>query len=228
MKIKLIALVLFSFTHNYIHSQTLKGIITEKTIKGVGEKTALSEKSKKPVILAYTYSQNKSIQKLLSNQKSSIDTSYIENQGTKYHTVSTISKPSALIRYKDFKSKEFKIVFTQDDKDTNLIEPLPVLNWKIINENKTISGYSCKKATTTNTAFNTNQAIVAWYTDEVPINDGPMHYSGLPGFIMQIEISDLTVFTFSNLVFSKENTPIEAPNNSAPELSFSEYSKQIK
>jgi GLPGLI family protein len=53
-----------------------------------------------------------------------------------------------------------------------------------------------------------------------------MHYNGLPGFIIQIEIDDNSISTFDKLVFSKENTPIEEPNNSAPELSFSDYSKQ--
>lgn len=216
------ALLLF---FNWSNAQTLKAMLTDRQLKSIGDETTLSEKTKKPTLLAYTFSQNKSTQQLLSDQKTTIDTSYIENHGTKYQSISTTSKPSALIRYKDFNLNQFKVVLTQDEKDTNIIEPLPILKWKLVNENKTISGYSCKKATTTNIMFNANQAIVAWYTEEVPINDGPMHYSGLPGFIMQIEISDLSVFTFSNLVFTKENTTIEKPNNSAPEMSFSEYSK---
>ena len=218
--------IILVFFLNFTTAQTLKAILIEKPIKGIGDETALSEKALKPMIFSYRYSGNKSIQNLISDEKSSIDTSYIEKYAIKHETTSSISRPSSFARYKDFNLKKLKVVFTQDNKDINIKESLPVFNWKLISETQTISGYVCKKATTINTLFNSNQSIVAWYTEDIPINDGPMHYSGLPGFIIQVEISDLTVLTLDKLIFSKENTPIEEPNNSAPELSFSDYSKQ--
>jgi GLPGLI family protein len=226
MKIKyfLFLVLLSSITQTY--SQTVKGIITETPLKGVGDETTLSEKAAKPMTFSYTYSQNKSIQNLISLEKSSIDTTYIEKYGNKYQTTSTVKRPSTITYYKNFDLKQYKILFTEDDKETNIKEILPTFKWTLVDENKTINGYKCKKATTRNTAFNSNQAIVAWYTEDIPINDGPMHYSGLPGFIIQVEISDITVLTFDKLVFNKENTPIEEPNNRATEMSFSDYSKQ--
>jgi GLPGLI family protein len=225
MNYNLFSIVLILF-FNFATAQTLKAILIEKPIKGIGDETALSDKTLKPMIFSYQYSENKSIQNLISNEKSSIDTTYIEKYGIKHATTSSISRPSSFIRYKDFNLKKLKVVFTQDNKDINIKESLPVFNWKLINESKAINGYTCKKATTINTTFNSNQSIVAWYTEDIPINDGPMHYSGLPGLIIQVEISNITVLTFDKLVFSKENTPIKEPNNSAPELSFSAYSQQ--
>ncbi|TDE03688.1 GLPGLI family protein [Flavobacterium sandaracinum] len=218
-----IVLILF---FNFTTAQTLKAILIEKPIKGIGDETTLSDKALKPMIFSYLYSENKSIQNLISNEKSSIDTTYIEKYGIKHQTTSSISRPSSFNRFKDFNLKKLKIVFTQDNKDINIKESLPVFKWKLISESQTINGYVCKKATTINTTFNSNQSIVAWYTEDIPINDGPMHYSGLPGFIIQVEISDITVLTFDKLVFNKENTPIEEPNNRATEMSFSDYSKQ--
>ncbi|MFT5252503.1 MAG: GLPGLI family protein [Flavobacteriales bacterium] len=225
MKIKyfLFLVLLSSITQTY--SQTVKGIITETPLKGVGDETTLSEKAAKPMTFSYTYSQNKSIQNLISLEKSSVDTTYIEKYGNKYQTTSTVKRPSAITYYKNFDLKKYKILFTEDDKETNINEILPTFKWTLVDENKTISGYQCKKATTRNTAFNSNQAIVAWYTESIPVNDGPGQYSGLPGFIIQIEINNNTLLTFNKLVFSKENTPIEIPNNNVPELSFSEYLK---
>ncbi|WP_016990355.1 GLPGLI family protein [Flavobacterium sp. ACAM 123] len=222
---KIFVLLLFSLV-GQLHSQTLKGILTNTPLQGVGDETELSKKAAKPMTFSYTYSQNKSIQNLISIEKSSIDTTYIEKYGTKYQTTSTVNRPSSSTDYKDFEAKKYRVLFTMNDKDTNVKETLPSFNWKLVNESKTINGYTCKKATTTNTAFNANQSIVAWYTEAIPVNDGPAHYWGLPGFIIQIEINKNTILTFDKLVFSKENTSIEVPNNSAPELSYSDYLKQ--
>ena len=226
MKIKLLIFLFLSVFTNQSYSQTLKGILTKTPLKGVGNETELSKKAAKPMTFSYVFSEKKSIQNLISVEKSSIDTTYIEKYGKKYETTSTVNRSSSITYYKNFDLKKYKVLFTQNEKNTNIKETLPSFDWKLINENKTINGYTCKKATTINTAFNSNQSIVAWYTENIPINDGPMHYNGLPGFIIQIEIDDNSISTFDKLVFSKENTPIEEPNNSAPELSFSEYSKQ--
>ena len=226
MKIKLVILFFLAVLINQSYCQTLKGILTQTPLKGIGDNTELSKKAAKPMTFSYVFSEKKSIQNLISVEKSSIDTTYIEKYGKKYETTSTVNRSSSITYYKNFDLKKYKVLFTRNEKNTNVKETLPSFDWKLINENKTINGYTCKKATTINTAFNSSQSIVAWYTDQIPVNDGPMHYNGLPGFIIQIEINDNTMLTFDKLVFSKENTPIEEPNNSAPELSFGDYSKQ--
>ncbi|MBG6062465.1 GLPGLI family protein [Flavobacterium sp. CG_9.1] len=226
MKIKLVILFFLAVLINQSYSQTLKGILTETPLKGIGDETNLSKKAAKPMTFSYVFSEKKSIQNLISIEKSAIDTTYIEKYGKKYETTSSVSRPTSLAYYKDLETKKYKVVATQEAKDVNIIEKLTKFDWRLINESKTINGYACKKATTTNTAYNSNQSIVAWFTEAIPVNDGPAQYHGLPGFIIQIEINDNTTLTFDKLVFSKENTAIAEPNNSAPELSFSDYSKQ--
>jgi len=61
-------------------------------------------------------------------------------------------------------------------------EPINLFNWKITNDTKTISGYNCQKATTTFAG----RDYVAWFTNEIPMPDGPYKFNGLPGLIVKI------------------------------------------
>lgn len=219
----LLVFILFSIQ---TYSQSLKGIYTRQTLKASGG--TLSEKAKKPETFSYVYSQKKSIQTLISVQKSLTDTTYIEKYGNKIPTTTTIRLSSAVINYKDFDSKTYKVLQTNDGKDVNIKTELPTQNWKLHPESKTINGFICKKATTKNTAFSANQNITAWYSEEIPVNDGPMFYSGLPGFIIQLELDDKSILIFQKLAFSDENTTIQIPNNTAKEISFEEYAAQRK
>ena len=221
--ITLLLFILFSF-QNY--SQSLKGIYTKQTLKSTNG--ALLETAKKPETFSYVYSQKKSIQTLISIQKSYTDTTYIEKYGDKIPTTATIRLSSAVINYKDFDSKIYKVLQTNDGKDVNVKTELPTQNWKLHPESKTINGFLCKKATTKNTSFGANQNITAWYSEEIPVNDGPMFYSGLPGFIIQLELDDKSILVFQKLAFSDETTTIEIPNNTAKEISFEEYKAQRK
>lgn len=223
-----IILLFFILFSTQIYAQNLKGIFTRQQLKSNGDNTVLPEKAKKPETFSYIYSQKKSIQRLISVQKSSSDTIYIEKYGDKIATTSTVHLSSAVINYKDFDSKIYKVLMTNDGVDTNVKIKLPTHNWKLYPESKIINGFTCKKATTKNTEFNANQNITAWYSEEIPVNDGPMFYNGLPGFIIQLEIDDKSVLTFQKLAFSNENILIEIPNNSAKEMSFEEYLAQRK
>lgn len=59
------------------------------------------------------------------------------------------------------------------------------LNWKISNEKDQILGYKVQKATT----FWRGRSWIAWFTQEIPLQDGPYEFSGLPGLILRIEDS---------------------------------------
>lgn len=63
-------------------------------------------------------------------------------------------------------------------------ESTDLFNWKIHSETrKNIGGYSCIKATT---KFR-GRHYIAWFSEEIPINDGPYKFNGLPGLILQVE-----------------------------------------
>lgn len=62
-------------------------------------------------------------------------------------------------------------------------EDIPVQNWKIQIDTATISGYKCQKATCSFRGRN----YIAWFTREIPVNEGPFKFGGLPGLIVQIQ-----------------------------------------
>jgi len=57
------------------------------------------------------------------------------------------------------------------------------LNWKLLNENKKIQNYNCQKAT----AKFGNREWTAWFTTDLPFQDGPNIFKNLPGLIIAIE-----------------------------------------
>lgn len=56
-------------------------------------------------------------------------------------------------------------------------------NWKISTEKKQLGTFNVQKATTDFAG----RSWTAWFTTEVPIQDGPYKFSGLPGLIVQME-----------------------------------------
>ncbi len=77
-------------------------------------------------------------------------------------------------------------------------EDLSLFTWDIKNDTTTIHGYKAQKATT---SFG-GRDWVAWFTTEIPYNDGPYKFSGLPGLI--IDIRD----TKSHYIFELQYTEI--------------------
>ncbi|MFC0344157.1 GLPGLI family protein [Epilithonimonas hispanica] len=60
------------------------------------------------------------------------------------------------------------------------------LNWKLTNEFSKILNYNVQKATT---EFG-GRKWTAWFTKDIPIQDGPYKFKGLPGLILKIEDSN--------------------------------------
>ncbi|REC44962.1 GLPGLI family protein [Chryseobacterium sp. 5_R23647] len=80
-----------------------------------------------------------------------------------------------------------KVIYHKKYKTKYEYEELqPELKWQLHNESKKILDYSCKKAT----VKYRGREFVAWYTTEVPINNGPYVFEGLPGLILELEDSE--------------------------------------
>lgn len=56
------------------------------------------------------------------------------------------------------------------------------LKWEILQEKSVYEGYNVQKAST---AF-AGRKWTAWFTNEIPISDGPYKFYGLPGLILKI------------------------------------------
>ncbi|RQO42505.1 GLPGLI family protein [Chryseobacterium sp. KBW03] len=93
------------------------------------------------------------------------------------------------------------------------------ITWKIESEKQKIGEYSAQKATTD---FG-GRKWTAWFTTDIPIQDGPYKFSGLPGLIVKIE--DATKNHIYELIGIK-NLPKEIPfpdlNSRAKELALTQ------
>jgi GLPGLI family protein len=66
-----------------------------------------------------------------------------------------------------------------------ITDSLPVLEWKITNEPRTIAGFECRKAVS---RINDSIVVIAFYTDEIIPASGPESFGGLPGMILGLAI----------------------------------------
>ena len=111
-------------------------------------------------------------------------------------------------------------------------DSLPKLQWKMSGETKMIGKYTAIKATAIKTVkrpnmsalFNRNEnnkgkefiekeiEIVAWYSMDIPVNQGPADYCGLPGLILEVS-DDVTSILCSQIVMNpKDKIEIKAPS----------------
>jgi GLPGLI family protein len=108
----------------------------------------------------------------------------------------------------NFKSEVYsdmgkQIVYKEFLKN-HLAYPLEdIIKWKIEEETKMIGSYTCKKATGRYNKRN----YIAWFTESVPIPDGPYVFKGLPGLV--VEVYDKSDYVnFSMVSFKKVVKPI--------------------
>lgn len=62
-------------------------------------------------------------------------------------------------------------------------EEIPAIDWVATGEEADICGYRCKTAT----ASFRGREWTAWYTEDIPIPNGPEKFGNLPGLILKIE-----------------------------------------
>ena len=111
-------------------------------------------------------------------------------------------------------------------------DSLQKLEWKMGSESKKIGNYTAFKATALklvkrpnmSAVFNRNQdstakefieneiEIIAWYSPDIPVNQGPASYWGLPGLILEVS-DDITSILCSQIIMNpKERIDIKAPS----------------
>lgn len=117
------------------------------------------------------------------------------------------TKRGVLVETRDMFGKLFLI------EDT-LVRP----DWKILEEQKDIQGYTCYKAELP-TKFG---STTAWFTPDIPVNLGPGSYWGLPGFILQADNGRLRI-TCTELTINGKETVTVTPPTKGKSISQAEY-----
>lgn len=83
-------------------------------------------------------------------------------------------------------------------------EELDLFDWKLTNINDTIAGYFAQQAT----ADFGGRNWIAWFSPEIPINDGPYKFNGLPGLIVRIHDTRMH-YHFELSTIEKPNEPVD-------------------
>lgn len=199
MKNSLILIALLIFSVSGI-SQTIKGFYVSTALKGVGDDTELSDYAKKADVYAYTYSNKKSLLELVSKGSVKIDTITVKNE--KYditsESVRTSVKADNVIFRKDFLNNVLESYSVINKEEIYIKDKLPVYGWAIQPETKLIEGFTCKKATASIISFGSRLELTAWFCEDIPVNDGPLLYGGLPGLIFEIS-SKTFIISFKNI-----------------------------
>jgi len=104
------------------------------------------------------------------------------------------------------------------------IDPVGTFNWTIESDTAVFFDYPCQKA---NLRFR-GRDYEAWFTPQIPINEGPWKFFGLPGLILKVKDSD-GLFDFECVGLEYLNTPydIKIPEYKYFECNWKEYNKVI-
>ena len=136
-------------------------------------------------------------------------------------------------KYKNIKSKVILIDQEFFGKQFLIKDDLNPIEWVMGKESKQIGQYMVFKATATvpDTSFDISSFrrpnggednkeeekqertvdVVAWYTLQVPVNQGPDNYWGLPGLILEVNAGDTTILCTKIVMNSKDKDNIDKP-----------------
>jgi GLPGLI family protein len=119
--------------------------------------------------------------------------------------------------YKNYPQGEMTVTDGISLQDFVYKDELDSQAWSIKDSSRTIIGYKCQKAECSFRGRN----YIAWFTPDIPINDGPWKFSGLPGLIMEVYDSGRQ-YHFSITGIEKSNEPIVLSKST---LQSGKYSK---
>jgi GLPGLI family protein len=117
-----------------------------------------------------------------------------------------------MVDSRDFMQKQFLIT-----------GPPQVRKWKIGTKQKEILGYHCLEASV---QMDSATFIVAWFTPQLSISNGPSDYQGLPGMILGIDINEGTrMVTATEIQLDSVDTAVIVAPDKGKEVTPEEFEK---
>lgn len=98
------------------------------------------------------------------------------------------SPASDNVVYTDFKTRKVTAAKEVYEQKFLVQDTMQKIDWKIMDEIRTIADYKCRKAVG---KICDSVYVVAFYTDDIIADGGPEMFSGLPGMILEIAIPRL-------------------------------------
>lgn len=235
------AIATLSLLSTYAFAQDFQGVATYKTHRAFDIKmdsTKINSDLQKQMI-EMMKKQFQKTYKLTFNKEASLykeEESLSKPQvGNGINVVAFSSSGGSDILYKNTKTNTYV-----DQKDTMgkiflVKDSIQKIDWKLGSETKHIGEYQCFKATYTkmvpkprkftsgslSKVEEKNKAdkkpemiertVTAWYTPQIPVNNGPDDYQGLPGLILEVHDGKLTIVCSKIVLNPEEKIDIQAP-----------------
>lgn len=244
-RILLISLIFFAFAEAKLTAQDFTGVATYKSRRAVDIKMGgnmsdemkkqMEEQMKKQFEKEFTLTFNASESLYTENEKldapsmpssNGMVIKVIESRDVLYKN----TRLGTFVNQQDLMGKQFLV---QDSLSND--------KWTLEKETKNIGDYLCYKATMEKTyttmEFNSEdedsdglkeiektKTITVWYTPQIPVNNGPSTYYGLPGLILEVQDDKLSLLCSSVVLNPKEKPEIIAPDK-GKKVSEDEFKK---
>jgi GLPGLI family protein len=204
LHIKLIAIISFCLVSKISFSQ-------EKTDFEIVEYNFISTQENNSKINTNLYMKGKESFHLYSDldEKSNFD--------EQNSTFSFASSKENIFFYKDFESNTITYKDYIFSKSFVIKENIPKINWQIYKEEKIIANtYLCQKAI----GKFRGRLYTAWFTQQIPISNGPWKLGGLPGLILEAYDEDREVI-FDFVSFKKSKNVVDLNSFNIPKNTIS-------
>ncbi|MBL7811829.1 MAG: GLPGLI family protein [Bacteroidetes bacterium] len=132
----------------------------------------------------------------------------------------TVSSPAEILS--GFDSSRLLVRKEILDKNYLIADSLPVYNWHVMAERRSIAGYECRKAWT---KVKDSLLLFAWYAEELLLPAGPETVQGLPGTILGMAVPEMHTTWFATSVQVKKpvlqvETPLSRKMKKAKPVSY--------
>ncbi len=222
-----------------VNAQEFQGVATYKTQRQVDIKldsTKMNDEMQQKMLemmkkqFQKTFTLNFNKEESIYKQEEELDKPNV-GMGDGFQFVSIGDGGGSDVLYKNTKEQRYaeqvdtfgKIFLVKDDIEKT--------EWVLGSETKYIGEYQCYKATYTKmiekprVVYNSNddekiedkepemeeRIVTAWYTPQIPINNGPDNYQGLPGLILEVHDGKLTIVCSKIVLNPKDKVEIKEP-----------------
>lgn len=229
MKTKVILAFILLCAASKMFSQEFQGIAVYKSKRTLDIKID-STKVNDEMINQMREQLAKEMQKDYTLKFSQKESVYTENEkleapGAKKGGMSIVISGSSSILYKNTAQQTYRRQQDLMGKLFLIQDSLEMPKWKLENETKMIGKYTCYKATLTKEVtereLRSNETevrevikdriITVWYTPEIPVNNGPAEYWGLPGLILEVQEEKFSLLCSEIILNPSEKFEIEMP-----------------
>ncbi len=164
-----------------------------------------------------TFNNDESIYEI-DHTKSFIDSISQENK-TEEIVFGLTSNNNTFV-YKDFLKNKMTYTNSLQFKDFHIGDSLNIMNWELHDKKKEILGYTCTEATT----LYGGRLYIAYFTDEIPISNGPWRFNGLPGVILDVKsIDNYFNITATSISIKKEKREFTNPYENEKLMTWDEF-----